>query len=139
MTSSWRHPPKLGPTFLKKVDLSDAYMRIWVRLEDIPSVAFLVPKATPEEDQLVGFHLSITMGYVESAAFFYNTIETVKDCILDSLSTRHNTPPHHLEDLTDTKPPQTSVEDTEATLKAKRNWEYLTWDRAVARACRDRS
>ena len=57
-------PPKLGPTFLNKVDLADAYMRIWVRLEDIPSVAFLVPKATPEEDQLVGFYLSIPMGYV---------------------------------------------------------------------------
>ena len=57
-------PPKLGPTFLNKVDLSDACMRIWLRLEDIPSVAFLVTKATPEEDQLVGFHLSIPMGYV---------------------------------------------------------------------------
>ena len=42
-------PPKLGPTFLKK----------------LPSVAFLVPKSTPEEDQLVVFHLSIPMGYVE--------------------------------------------------------------------------
>ena len=54
-------------------------MRIWVRLEDIPSVAFLVPKATPDEEQLVGFHLSIPMGYVESAAFFCATTETVKD------------------------------------------------------------
>ena len=58
-------PPKLCPTVLNKVDLAEAYMRIWVRLEDIPSVAFLVPKATPEEYQLVGFHLSIPMGYVE--------------------------------------------------------------------------
>ena len=41
-------PPKLGPTFLNKVDLADAYMCIWVRLEDISSVAFLVPKATPD-------------------------------------------------------------------------------------------
>ena len=57
-------PPKLGPTFLNKVDLAYAYMRIWVRLEDIPLVAFLVPNATPDEDQLVGFHLSIPMGYV---------------------------------------------------------------------------
>ena len=57
-------PPKLGPTFLNKVDLADAYMRIWFRLKDIPLVAFLVPKATPDEDQIVGFHLSIPMGYV---------------------------------------------------------------------------
>ena len=42
-----RARPELGPTFLNKVDLADAYMRIWVRLEDIPSVALLVLKATP--------------------------------------------------------------------------------------------
>ena len=84
-------------------------MRIWVLLEDIPAVAFLVPKATPEEDQLVGFHLSIPMGYVESATFFCATNETVKDQTLDTLSTRYNTPPHHLGDLAYTKPPQTSA------------------------------
>ena len=39
-------------------------MRIWVRLVNIPSVAFLVPKEREVEDQLVGFHLSIPMGYV---------------------------------------------------------------------------
>ena len=61
---------KLGPTFLNKFDLADAYTRIWVQLEDIPSVAFLVPKATPNEEQLVVFHLSIPTGYVEPAAFF---------------------------------------------------------------------
>ena len=70
-------PSELGPTFLNKVDLADAYMRIWVRLEDIPSVAFFVPKATPEESELVGFHLSIPMGYVESAAFF---LRNHQDC-----------------------------------------------------------
>ena len=88
-------PPKIGPTLLNKVDLADAYMQIWVRLEDIPSVAFLVPKDTPDEDQLVGFHLSIPMGYVEYAAFFCATTETVKDCALDTLSTRHTAPPYH--------------------------------------------
>ena len=38
-------PPKLGPTFLNKVDLADAYMRIWVRLKEKPSVVFLLPKS----------------------------------------------------------------------------------------------
>ena len=119
-------PPKLGPTFLNKVDLADAYMRIWVRLEDIPSVAFFVPKVTPEEDQLVGFHLSILMGHVEPPAFFCVTTETFKDRKLDTLSTRHNAPQHHFEDLADTKPPQTSVENTEATLEPDSNWEDLS-------------
>ena len=119
-------PPNLGPNFLNKVDLADAYILIWVLLEDIPSVAFLVPKATPEQDQLVGFHLSIPMGYVESAAFFCTTTDTVKYLILDSLSTRRNTPPHHLEDSADTKLPQTSVQNTDKTLKSDNDWEALS-------------
>ena len=36
--------PALGTVFLIKFDLADAYMHIWVRLVDIPSVAFLVPR-----------------------------------------------------------------------------------------------
>ena len=62
------------------------------------------------------------MGCVKSAAFFYETTETVKDHTLDTLSMRHNMPPYHLEDLADTKPPQTPAEYAEATLEADRNW-----------------
>ena len=65
------------------------------------------------------------MGYVESAVFFCATTDTVKECTLDTLSMSHNAPPHYLEDLADTKPPQTSVEDTEAALEADSNWEAL--------------
>ena len=115
-------PPKLGPTFLNKADLGDAYMQIWVRLEDIPSVAFLVPKATPDEEKLVRFHLSIPMGCVESAAFFCATIKTVKDQALDILSMRHTAPPHHLEHLADTKPPENSAQEVAATLEADNDW-----------------
>ena len=111
-------PPKLGPTFLNKVDLADSYMRIWVRFDDIPLVAFLVPKATPDEDQLVGFHLSIPVGYVESVVFFCATTETVKDRELDTLSMRHTAPAHHLENLADTKPPETSAQEVAAILEA---------------------
>ena len=92
-----------------------------MRLEDIPSVAFLVPKATAEEDQLVGFHLSIPMGYVESAAFFCATTETAKDRALDTLSMRHTAPPHHLENLADTKPPNTTEDEAAATSAANKD------------------
>ena len=101
-------------------------MRIWVCFEDIPYVALLVPTSTPEEDQLVGFHISIPMGYVESAAFFCTTTKTVKDRTLDTLSTRHTALPYHIEDLADTKPPQTSAEEVVATLEADSNWEALS-------------
>ena len=41
--------PRLCPVYLIKVDLSDMYMRLWVRMEDIPSVAFLIPKKPPSD------------------------------------------------------------------------------------------
>ena len=119
-------PPKLDPIFLKKLDLADAHMHIWVRLEDILSVAFLVPKSTPEEDQLIGFHLLIPMGCVESAAFFCATTNTVKERALDTLSTRHTARSHHLKDLAETKPPQSTKDEAAATLKANSNREAMS-------------
>ena len=68
--------PALGPTYLCKANLEDAYMRILVRAED---ANFLIPKETAGKEQLVGFHLSIPMGYMESVAFFCTATETVKD------------------------------------------------------------
>ena len=38
--------PVFGPVFLAKVDLSDAYMRVWLRAEDVPRLAFVVPPRT---------------------------------------------------------------------------------------------
>ena len=66
------------------------------------------------------------MGYVESATFFCATNETVKDQTLDTLSTYHTAPPHHLENLADTKPSQTSAEEVAATLEVDDNWEALS-------------
>ena len=62
--------PRLGTVYLSKVDLADAYMWLWVRMGDVPSVAFLIPKKTPSNTQLVGFHLSLPMGYIDSAPYF---------------------------------------------------------------------
>ena len=36
--------PQLCPGFQSKVDLADAYMNIWVRLNIIKSIAFLITK-----------------------------------------------------------------------------------------------
>ena len=103
------------------MDLTDAHMRIWVRLEEIPSVAFLVPKATLEEDKLVGFHLSIPMGYIKYADFFCATTEMVKDHTYDTLCMRHTTPTYHLEQMADTKPQKISAAEVAVTLEAENN------------------
>ena len=55
--------PLPGRVYISKVDLADAYMRLCVRMEDVPSVAFLIPKKTTSDPQQVGFHLSLPMGY----------------------------------------------------------------------------
>ena len=39
--------PCIRLVYLSKVDLADAYMRLWVKMEDVSSVAFLTPRKTP--------------------------------------------------------------------------------------------
>ena len=68
---------RLGPVYLSKADLADAYMRLWVRTEDVPSVTFLIPKKNTSDTQLVGFHLLLPMGYIDSAPYFLMATETV--------------------------------------------------------------
>eukprot|EP00957_Ditylum_brightwellii_P189603 14432550-Ditylum_brightwellii.AAC.1 len=62
--------PAFGPVHIAKVDLADAYMRVWIRLEDVPALAFIVLPHPGNTETLVGFHLSVPMGYIESAPLF---------------------------------------------------------------------
>ena len=39
--------PRLGLVYLGKVDLANAYMQLWVRLEDTLSVELLIPRKKP--------------------------------------------------------------------------------------------
>ena len=62
--------PRLGPVYLGKLDLANDYIRIWFRIEDTVSVVLLHPKKSPEDEQLVGFHLSLPMGFFDSVPYF---------------------------------------------------------------------
>ena len=66
------------------------------------------------------------MGYVESAAFLCVTTKTVKDWALDNPPTRNTAPPHQLENLSDTNPPQTSEAWAAVTVAAENNWKPCT-------------
>ena len=55
-------------------------------MEGIPSVAFLIPKKTPRDTQLVGFHISLPMGYIYSATYFCMATETLADLSNKSIS-----------------------------------------------------
>ena len=72
--------------YLSKVDMDDAYMRLWVRMEDVPSLAFLILKNNPSYLQLVGFYLFLPMGCVDRAPYFFLATETLSDLTNNSIS-----------------------------------------------------
>ena len=79
-------------------------MRVWIRPEDIPKLAFVVPPHSTDTKPLIGFHLSLPMGYVESAQYFCTTIETVADIINNNWVTAATSPAHHLDHFANTSP-----------------------------------
>ena len=50
-----------------------------MKMEDVPSVAFLIPKKNPSDTYLVRFQLSLPMGYVADAPYFCMAMEMVDD------------------------------------------------------------
>ena len=74
------------PVYISKVDLADTYMRLWLMMEDVLSVDFLVPKKNPSDTQLVEFHLSLPMGYVDNVPYFFMETDTVADLANKAIS-----------------------------------------------------
>ena len=89
--------PRLVPVYLSKVDLADTYMRLWVRMEDVLSVAFIILNKTPSNTQLVGSHLLLPMGYIDSAPYFFMATETVADLANEAISQKEQAGEHPLE------------------------------------------
>ena len=67
-------------------------MRLWVQMEYVLSVAFLIPKKIPTDPQLVGFYLSLPMGYIYIAAYFWMTTKIFTNMAKNAIYTRHNAP-----------------------------------------------
>ena len=114
--------PRLGPVYLSKVGLDDAYMRLWARMEDTLSVTFLTPKKPPSNQQLVGFHLSLPMGYVDSAPYFYMATEMVADLANEAIAQRDAASTHPLDQA-----PEAISADNSGTMEAQyeASWEQL--------------
>ena len=87
---------RLGPVYLSKVELAYDYMRLWVSMEDFPSAALLIPKKSPSNTQLVGFHISLPMGYINSAPCFCVATGTVADLANEAISQRKQAGEHPL-------------------------------------------
>ena len=66
-------------------------------MEDVPSVAFLIPKKNSSDTQLVGFRLSLPMGYVDNVPYFFMDKDTVADLANKAISQREQSREHPLE------------------------------------------
>ena len=86
--------PRLGTVCLSKLDLAEVYMRLWVRMEDVLSVTFLTRKKNTNDQQLVGFHLSLPMGYVNSAPYLCMATETVAGLANEAIAQLYVTSAH---------------------------------------------
>ena len=70
--------PTLGPVYINKLDISDGFYRIWLRLQDIPKLGVVFPHKHGEEP-LVAFPLVLPMGWKNSPPAFSAATETVAD------------------------------------------------------------
>ena len=71
-------------------------MGLWVCTKGGISAAFLIPNKIPEGNQLVGFNLSLHMGYINITTYFCETIETVSNVSNESIYDSHMAAPHPL-------------------------------------------
>ena len=69
--------PSLGKLFVGKFDLVDAYMRVWIHLNDIPDLTSVVSLALVDSEILLGSNIIISMGHMESATIFHLITETM--------------------------------------------------------------
>jgi hypothetical protein len=95
--------PTHGPVYLLKIDIADGFYRIWLNVNDIPSLAVSLPPLhgnTP----LVALPLVLPMGWTESPPYFTTATETVADMANRRLQNHWRPPPHRLERLANTQP-----------------------------------
>ena len=62
-------------------------------------MAFHIPNKRPTDEQLIGFHLSLPMGYVDSAPYFRMSTETILEMANASIGGHHTDPRHALDRL----------------------------------------
>ena len=93
--------PVLGPTYLCKVNIADIYMKMWVRLEDVPSIAFIIPKRNSKQGSTSGFPPLHLHGIHGVCRLFYTDTRIVKDRALETSYSQSQPFPRPLETLAD--------------------------------------
>lgn len=83
--------PRFGPVHLCKIDTSNGFCRVWLRLEDIPKLGVAFPTEVHGEP-LVAFPLALPMGWVSSPPCFCSAAETVANVANERIMQGHR--PH---------------------------------------------
>ena len=90
--------PKLGPTYISKLDISDGFYRVNLNIDDIPKLGVVFP-TKPGEQPLVALPLVLPMGWSASPPCFGAATETSTDMANYDLQHQISAPPHPLDDL----------------------------------------
>jgi hypothetical protein len=90
--------PAYGPVHLSKYDIKDGYYRMFLRANDCPRLAIIMPRYEGEE-QLIAIPMACTMGWVQSPATFCTMSETIADLTNAREGAKLKPVPHRLEEL----------------------------------------
>ena len=97
-----------------------------------------MPEEADSDPQLVGFHLLIPMGCVESSPFFCTATKMVKYRVIKTLYTRWAVLGHPLETLAEVIPPDRDARQESQEVKVDDTWSKLNTNaRQVALAPTD--
>lgn len=96
--------PAYGKVYLIKIDLSDGFYRVNLRVPDIPKLGVLFPNL-PEEPPLVALPLKLPMGWKNSPPGFSTATETIADIANRHLLQRRPVRPHPLDEMASSPPP----------------------------------
>ena len=61
-------------------------------------MVFLVLKIQPKDENIVGFHLSLPVKFLDSAPYFCVANDMIADIVNASMANHHITPPYELEE-----------------------------------------
>ena len=100
--------PRFGPVRFLKIDIADGFYRVWLNIDDIPTLAVSIP-SLPGEQPLLALPLALPMGWTESPPAFCTVTETIADLTNHRLHRHHVFPPHRLEPLADAPPPASAA------------------------------
>jgi hypothetical protein len=94
--------PRLGPVHLSKIDIADGFFRIGINANDTPKLGIMFPGNDGE--QLVGFPLVLTMGWMQSPPLFTAATETVADLANQKLHDQARCGPRRLDVVGESHP-----------------------------------